>query len=361
MRKTGISFLFLAFLLAGCDLSQFNLTNKTVEPKSSETCVFGLVLDRFNMPLPGAMVTNGADVFYTLSEDRAVFLGNENGGYITLPAGYFVLQHIPVADDNKGATSIRAIYDGVSSNVIQVQLEKKSTNYRLTAGSSKTYKLVDENDEIDTEKVDALQNRYNVNLVAVNSGNYDHAVTIPVEGAIQSNDEATRNCLRFLGSQAINNNIDTSPNVTADVATDSVKSYNPTDGIMQLVFQAPPGSSGTTIGGYSIDYYNTVTNAKLFNETSQKTIGNVIVMPAAANQSGQKAYVPVDTAANPLWPIKMRDLNVGVSARIYFFPPNSFSAGNRIKRLERTLDSNKQIVTKTVDLSVEVILKIKRD
>jgi hypothetical protein len=266
-----------------------------------------------------------------------------------------------VSDDNKGATSIRALYDGVSSNVIQVQLEKKSTNYRLTAGSSKNYKLVGDNDEIDAGKIDSLQDRYNVNLVAVNSGNYDHAVTIPVEGAILSNDEATRNCLRFLGSQGNNNNIDSTPTVTADVATDSVKSYLPADGIMQLVFQAPPGSSGTTIGGYSIDYYNTVTNAKLFNETSQKTITNVIVMPAAANQSGQRAYIPVDTAANPLWPIKMRDLNVGVAARIYFFPPNSFSAGNRIKRLERTLDSSKQIVTKTVDLSVEVILKIKRN
>jgi hypothetical protein len=77
MKKVRISFLFLAaFLLAGCDLSQFSFINKAVEPKSTETCVVGVVLDRFNMPLPGARVTNGADVFDTVSESKAVFLGN---------------------------------------------------------------------------------------------------------------------------------------------------------------------------------------------------------------------------------------------------------------------------------------------
>lgn len=349
--------LLLAFVLTGCDTSQFFLFRPTVEPTNSTMCVFGQVVDRFNQPLPGAIVTNGADRFVTQSVETSVDLGTSNGGTMLLPPGHFVLRDIPVGDgkSNEGSATIRAIFDGVSSTPITVRLIKRTTNYSSKVSSNKSYHLMDpDTGSLYVEQIDALQDRYNVTLVELSSGDAEHAIPIAVEGPIQSNDAQERACVRYLGGESTYNRIDTAPTVTAEMATDSVKVYSPAEGIIRLVMQSPPGGAGTTIGSYTIKYSNTVTGAELKSVTKALN-PPVIVMPAPAYESGQKAYVPVDTTAWGEWAAKVAGLNlaekVPVSAKVTFIPQNG---GGLVRTLVRTLNGSS-----TTPLEAPILLKTK--
>lgn len=340
MRRAVFS-AFLGLSLTGC--AQLGFTTTNAEPTTNSMYVMGTVADRFGQPLIGATVFNGADEFTTAATETQVSLGSGNGGSLLVPPGYFILKK-NIATNNQGHDTIRAVFDGYSSSAISLDLTKKTTAF----SSNTNYSLLLEDGTVDSEKLTGLPDKFNLALM-------DSTLSVPVDGPVPSSSDYL-SCIKYLG-QDKDGTVVTAPSVTAQ-ASGSVFSYTPENGTVTLILQAPPGSQGTTITGYSVSYPLTASSGDLITAPTAKTLAQpVTVMPATANASGPKAYITIDTTLGN-WATAMKSQGVGANALVTFYANSSTTAGNRVKRYEKYLNSSRQVSQRTVDLTATVLLKL---
>lgn len=340
MRRAVFSAL-LGFTLTGC--AQLGFTTTTAEPTTNSMYIMGTVADRFGQPLIGATVFNGADQFTTSANETQVNLGSGNGGSLLVPPGYFVLKK-NIGTNNQGHDTVRAIFDGYSSSAISLDLTKKTTAF----SSNTNYSVLLEDGSVDSEKLAGLPNVFNLALM-------NSTLSVPVDGPVPSSSEYL-SCIKYLGQDNAGT-IVSAPSVTAQ-ASGSIFSYTPENGTVTLILQAPPGSQGTTITGYSVSYPLTASSGDLITAPQAKTLAQpVTVMPASANAAGPKAYITIDTTLGE-WGAAMKSQNVGANALITFYANSSTTAANRVKRYEKYLNSSRQVAQRTVDLTATILLKL---